>query len=145
MNKKIVKRIWSQFLIQNPQIAYRSLIKANNDFENEYKKTVANKKYACLRNSKECDGEAIDSHTIPKFCLKYMADNHNRVKRRRQNFENPFKKELFDSPIKTTTTFRGFCPFHDVDLFKKLENDRLMNIDNEAIFFLCYRSLAKSY
>ena len=40
MNKKIVKRIWSQFLIQNSQIAYSSLVKANNDFENEYKKMI---------------------------------------------------------------------------------------------------------
>ena len=144
MNYKLLNKIGSNILLQFPP---DSLIKANNAWINEYNTFSNNRKeqgYVCLLHNNKCSGIAINSHSIPKKNLKMMSNN-SKVFVLKDNFTNPFKSELSDSNIKNTLTFLGFCKYHDTSLFQKLENKNMTQYNNEDVFFLSYRALAKEY
>lgn len=144
MNYKLLNKIGNNILVQFPP---DSLIKANNAWINEYNTFSNNCKkqgYVCLLHNNKCSGTAINSHSIPKKNLKMMSKN-SKVFVLKDNFTNPFKSELSDSYIKNTLTFLGLCKYHDNSLFQNLENKNMAQYNNEDVFFLSYRALAKKF
>lgn len=144
LNYKLLNKIGSSMLAQFPP---DSFVEASNEWKNKYYTFLRNcekQRYKCLLNNHECNGMAINSHSIPQKDLKNMCI-HNKVAMLKDDFKNPFKSQLSTSYIKSTLTFPGFCQYHDTCLFQKIENKSNSEYDNEDIFFLSYRALAKEY
>lgn len=144
INYKLLNKIRTNMLAQFPPC---SLVESNNAWINKYNNFSHNHKkrrYKCLLHNHECNGIAINSHSIPKKNLKMMS-NHCEVYTLKDNFKNPFKSNLSTSNIRYTLTFFGFCKYHDNSLFQGIENKNIAQYDNEDVFFLSYRAMAKEY
>lgn len=143
-NYKLLNKIGANMLAQSPPC---SLKEANNAWINKYNNFSRNHKkqgYKCLLHNHDCNGMAINSHSIPKNNLKMMS-NHCEVYTLKDNFKNPFKSNLSTSNIKNTLTFSGFCKYHDAALFQGIENKKTTQYNNMDVFFLSYRAIAKEY
>ena len=144
MNYKLLNKVGSNILTQFPP---NTLVEANNAWVNECNAFLQMRKkqgYKCLLHNHECNGLAIDSHSIPKKNLKMMSSN-SKVYVLKDDFRNPFKDSLSTAYIKSTLTFLGFCKKHDISLFQTIENKNTSQYSSEDVFFLNYRSLAKEY
>lgn len=144
MNYKLLNKIGSSILAQFPP---DSLVEANNAWANEcngYSHKRKKQGYECLLHNHECNGRAINSHSIPKKNLRMMSNN-SKVYVLKDDFKNPFKSNLSTAYIKSTLTFSGFCKYHDSSLFQEIENKNTTQYNNKDVFFLSYRALAKEY
>ena len=144
INDKLLNKIGSNFLAQFP---HYSLVQAYNAWINEYNAYLRErneKGYKCLLNNCNCDGMAVNSHSIPKKNLKMMSNNRS-VCVLKDDFKNPFKSDLSTSNIKSTLTFRGFCKYHDRSLFQGIENKNTTHYNVEDVFYFSYRAVAKEY
>lgn len=143
-NYKLLNKVGNSILTQFPP---DTLIEANNAWLNEFNDFWKKRKkqgYQCLLHNDQCDGSAIDSHSIPKKNLRMMSNN-DKVYVLKDDFKNPFKACVSPLYIKSTLTFLGFCKKHDNALFKEIENKNTTHYSNDDIFFLSYRALAKEY
>jgi hypothetical protein len=127
------------------------LYEAKNALDNKYKNEKINIRTCLLNNSgcsnqssKVAPNEAVNSHSIPKKNLKYISIE-NKVHILKEDPQNPFKNNLDNPNIKSTLTFPGFCSYHDRELFKILENEKISNYDDKMIFLISYKTLAKNY
>lgn len=145
-NKKMTQKIYRTIFSQYPS---SELVEAYNCLENKFKKSKDNKVY-CIINNVDCDNEkkqknlAIASHSIQRKRLKKIS-HKNEVFTLTKDYNNPYKKKLYKSNIKSTLTFPGFCSYHDNTIFKSIENENNYIYDKEKIFLISYRTLAKEY
>jgi len=100
----------------------------------------------CLHPDKAkglCHGDIVQAHTIPRYLLKLIAVN--------SEVYVPFS--VGDVPyldkkasvlklqgIGKTTTFTGFCEYHDREVFSPIENHQIELIP-EHIFLVMYRAI----
>lgn len=105
------------------------------------------KKY-CIhpKAGNECSGNIVKAHTIQKkgFGLSRIARSGQVYRyahiRTAQSGKKVFGAELI--PIKSASTFTGFCSFHDNSTFQAIENNPLQATE-EHTFLLGYRAIAK--
>lgn len=102
-----------------------------------------------LNKKHECSKEIINAHTLAKSLSlqKIASDGHVYA------FKNKDLYEVFNnngfSPLKklgirTASTFKGFCSFHDNYLFSSIEKQNFM-LDKKQILSLFYRGFALEY
>jgi hypothetical protein len=102
------------------------------------------KKY-CIhpKAGNECSGNIVKAHTIQRkgFGLTRIARNERVY---RFGYYGPQNGRLFGAelvPIKTASTFTGFCGFHDNSTFREIEVNPLVAKEEHA-FLLGYRIIA---
>lgn len=111
------------------------------------KETKKNKEKFCLHpeaNPTICN-QIIQAHSIQKSGIiseiarnqhiyEFSADLGDMIK------HNRIEPKLIG--INKASTFSGFCNFHDTETFKPIETSQIQ-INNEHIFLIAYRSLCK--
>ncbi len=132
--------------MQNPNEEYAQ---CQNEYMYKYERE---KKYStrCFMDNEECrnqnkkseNNEAIHSHSIQERRLKRISSK-SKVLVLKPDLNNPFKSVLYLNPTKNTSTYKGFCNFHDKDLFKKFEDRKNYEYNNENIFLLSFRELTR--
>ena len=148
MNSKLLYKFYRNIMIQFPD---EELYEAKNALDNKYNQEKIWSKI-CLINNSDCSNQspkmvsnqAVYSHSIPRKNLRYMS-TENEVYALKDDYKNPFKNNLKETNIKNALTFLGFCSYHDSQIFKVLENGKESDYDNEKIFLISYRTLAKNY
>lgn len=112
------------------------------DFEQQTKKHT---KTCCAEtlNDGLCTTKIIKAHTISKSgSLKQIAENGH-VMGTKTSLNELIKTEgslvTKKVGINDTSTFTGFCSYHDKELFAALE-DQKISLSNEQLFLLAYRS-----
>lgn len=90
-----------------------------------------------------CSSKSILSHSHTKSILKNLTvNNENKIYGLTKNFIRRRKGILFDLyTINKASTFHGFCPSHDNDLFKYIESSELEEIDKKAAFLFFTRGI----
>ncbi|MFC3809312.1 hypothetical protein [Lacihabitans lacunae] len=109
-------------------------------------RNVTNKQRICL--FEDCEKQAINSHILQKNgILREMSIKNHLIQLERTNgFEIEEKgiQKFTKVGINKAFAFLGFCPFHDVEVFKHIENGVKLNLfepKTQALF--CYRGLCQ--
>jgi len=104
------------------------------------------KKRCCMYD--DCSLEAIRSHVLQKNgILNLIAEKGHLVQLTELNpyeFYNGDLPNLKSLGIKHVLTFKGFCKFHDSEIFKAIENSKTLDLyskKHQALF--CYRGLCQ--
>ena len=123
--------------------------------EAERNKLIAlmNKRIHKKRNSTclfpGCNDIPIQSHSLQKSLLKAIADSTNHVKKIGVNVEfklnGKFSVLEENIGINKASTFAGFCNKHDTEIFKSIESNIIDYNNQEHLFLLLYRSIAREY
>ena len=123
--------------------------------EAERNKLIAlmNKRIHKKRNSTclfpGCNDIPIQSHSLQKSLLKTIADSTNHVKKIGVNVEfklnGKFSVLEENIGINKASTFAGFCNKHDTEIFKSIESNIIDYNNQEHLFLLLYRSIAREY
>jgi hypothetical protein len=96
-----------------------------------------------------CKDIPIKSHSLQKSLLKSITDHTNHVKKIGIDVEFKIngKFAIIEETvgINNASTFEGFCNKHDTEIFLPIEAKGL-NFDNEEhLFLLLYRSIAREF
>jgi hypothetical protein len=96
-----------------------------------------------------CSDIPIKSHSLQKSLLKSIVDSTNHVKRISINVEFKLNGKITvldeNVGINNASTFEGFCNKHDTEVFKSIETNVIDYNNNEHLFLLLYRSIAREY
>lgn len=108
--------------------------------ERAINKELENQEF-CFVNDDNCN-HIIDSHSIQENGeLSLIAKNREVIAFQRKEGSND--KEAILIPISQTSTFRGFCHYHD-QIFEPLDKDRVESEDQRN-FLYSFRAFAYSY
>ena len=92
---------------------------------------------------KNCTNKIVRSHTIPKASLLKICDSNNQLlvtnKHPISIKNNKGKLSLKKLGINRTSTFNGFCSYHDNKLFAPIES-KVLILDKKNIFLHIYRN-----
>ena len=133
----LIHKIMARFVQYTPTQSY---IGAINKYEN-WINSNDDSSTICFVNDKQCtksdnNNIAIRSHLISKSANLKPISKNGKVKIVKINHKNPYFRKLTDSAIKSTTTFPGFCKYHDKKLFEPIEGERILNYTNEHFLLL---------
>lgn len=95
-----------------------------------------------LKELNQCNGSIIDAHSIQNSRILEKLSENNEVVYIDKNRVS-INKNLV--PKKIATTFRGFCAYHDKEIFKPIEEKEYELGDIEQNFLFTYRAFAKEY
>lgn len=102
-----------------------------------------------LNTPKICTNKIINAHTLTKsLSLEKIAQNGHVYSFKNKDlffvFQNKGLTELRKIGVRTASTFKGFCSYHDDYLFSSLEKENFI-LKSEQILALFYRSFALEY
>lgn len=108
------------------------------------KKHKSQKFKCCFEN---CTENSIESHSIPSSWLLSIANESNFVYQIKRNLfrdlndpsQHPFIVDKIG--IFKSSTFKGFCKYHDNELFKEVEKRGGWELNDENCLILFYRSI----
>lgn len=112
----------------------------------EIKQKSEKKKRTCMFDS--CHDIAIKSHVLQKNgILRDMSVDNHLIERVSTNFFEIQEKGISDFKrvgVNNVFTFNGFCQRHDSEIFKSIETDKTLCLDNpnQQLLF-CYRGLCQ--
>lgn len=112
----------------------------------EIKHRCEQKKRKCMFSY--CEEFAIKSHVLQKNgILKEISFKNHLIERVSANpfeMDNKGIADFQKKGINNVYTFNGFCPKHDTELFKQIETDKALNLENpnQQLLF-CYRGLCQ--
>lgn len=121
--------------IPNPQEASKAI----QSFLRQFKTKI------CMAKSTDCSGTIIDAHTLSKQAMLRPISRDGHVYSLVANLYQPTANgpsTLKLTGIGDTSTFAGFCSYHDKELFSCIE-DKAFNCTSKQLFILAYRAVAK--
>ncbi|NQY79019.1 MAG: hypothetical protein HRT47_01780 [Candidatus Caenarcaniphilales bacterium] len=93
----------------------------------------------CVAKSENCEDNIIQAHSISKKFLRKIAKNGRVIS------IAPSSGDFEEIGIRQASTFRGFCGYHDKELFKCFEDHNFDFTNPEHIEKLSLRTLSKEY
>lgn len=102
-----------------------------------------------LNTSKQCTAKIINAHTLTKsLSLEKIATNGHVYAFKNKDLFSFFKGNgvitLKKIGIRTASTFKGFCSYHDDYLFSSIEKENF-ELSEKQVLALFYRSFALEY
>lgn len=106
-----------------------------------------NKFSACLHpNKQECSGTIIAAHSIQNNgILSLLADNGNVIVLEPGVGLEGLKMNYLNKGKSKSTTFSGFCSYHDREIFKPIELSPYNKDNDEQNFLFAYRAFMFEY
>lgn len=99
----------------------------------------------CLAPGTECPNRAIRSHSVQNARVLDLIVSNGHVKRIKYQLEKDgsFRVYFDDIGRNEASTFEGFCSSHDTSIFVALDTRAFDLADQEQLFLLAYRSVAR--
>lgn len=99
----------------------------------------------CLAPGMTCKSRAIQSHSVQNSRVMDLLarDGHLKALGKRVDKETGPVIRFEDIGRNQATTFTGFCPLHDLKIFKPIDSNPFRPTDPEHLFLTAYRAVAK--
>jgi hypothetical protein len=117
------------------------------ELSNHYKRVIRrfdNNSLCVLSLFDECNGAAVNSHSISAANLKLIA-NDSEVIRFGMNMVSSTDQDFLEErpmTVRLASCFKGFCKDHDRDIFKPIDSNRL-NVTPENVALYMFRATAQ--
>lgn len=113
---------------------------------NMHKNISQSKIKQCIHpNSKECNGQIINAHSIQNNKILNKLSENGHVFMLKPDIKNCIMDVSAKSESRNkATTFTGFCKYHDDVVFKEIEKKNFLK-EERQIFLFSYRAFALEY